>query len=507
MAGSTKAMVVGSDDVGAVVIDCGSWEFRAGAAGDDTPRVVIPSAAGVRKVKPNPTSENALNAETVGADGAAAIALTAARNVTSAPLSYTDVSAVYRHDETTGSAIVSDWDAMSACWSASLRALRSEPSESPLLLVEPSRSWAPKARARALEVALEGLGAPAVYLARGSVMAAFAHARTTACVVDVGHQGATAVPVVEGFALQKATCTSNVGGRLISQRLAAWTDGRLAPKSQSAAAATAAADGDVHMAPAPTGDNTATAAKPGTGAEAATGTEAEAVSPNGDIRHVRAPHEVARRNGKVVDISGEERFSALTSTHRTFHRMRVIHDMKAALLRVEPTTGGEGDEAAGALPIPQSVRDALKRPTEYTLPDGQKVEAGGEGGGAGGSAIDFANALFDEGDGRGALSRLAFEAATQADADVRRELYNGVVLTGGCALIPGALERFSRELALLTPQQYKLKVLGAAAAIERTAAPWIGGSIVASLGTFQNAWVAKCQYDEEGAINSLGRCP
>lgn len=35
--------------------------------------------------------------------------------------------------------------------------------------------------------------------------------------------------------------------------------------------------------------------------------------------------------------------------------------------------------------------------------------------------------------------------------------------------------------------------------IERDYACWIGGSILASLGTFQQMWISKAEYEEEGA--------
>lgn len=34
--------------------------------------------------------------------------------------------------------------------------------------------------------------------------------------------------------------------------------------------------------------------------------------------------------------------------------------------------------------------------------------------------------------------------------------------------------------------------------IERKFASWIGGSIMASLGTFQQLWISKLEYEEQG---------
>lgn len=43
--------------------------------------------------------------------------------------------------------------------------------------------------------------------------------------------------------------------------------------------------------------------------------------------------------------------------------------------------------------------------------------------------------------------------------------------------------------------------------VERKYSAWIGGSILASLGTFQQMWVSKAEYDENGASISDRKCP
>ena len=36
---------------------------------------------------------------------------------------------------------------------------------------------------------------------------------------------------------------------------------------------------------------------------------------------------------------------------------------------------------------------------------------------------------------------------------------------------------------------------------------WIGGSILASLGSFQQLWMSKAEYAEQGAQGILRKCP
>jgi actin-like protein 6A len=85
------------------------------------------------------------------------------------------------------------------------------------------------------------------------------------------------------------------------------------------------------------------------------------------------------------------------------------------------------------------------------------------------------------------------------DVDVRRELYTGVVLTGGTALFSTLRDRLERELTEKAPNLAKVKVVAPANAVERRYSVWIGGSILSSLGSFQQMWMSKQEYQEHGA--------
>lgn len=55
--------------------------------------------------------------------------------------------------------------------------------------------------------------------------------------------------------------------------------------------------------------------------------------------------------------------------------------------------------------------------------------------------------------------------------------------------------RMRKEMLLLTPPSILFRV---SAPPERKYSTWIGGSILASLSTFQKMWVTKQEYDESG---------
>src|SRR5258708_32691036 len=81
------------------------------------------------------------------------------------------------------------------------------------------------------------------------------------------------------------------------------------------------------------------------------------------------------------------------------------------------------------------------------------------------------------------------------DLDMRRDLYGHVVLSGGTTMFPGISDRMQKELTALSPSSMKVKIV---APPERKYSVWIGGSILASLSTFQNLWCSKHEYDESG---------
>jgi actin-related protein len=70
----------------------------------------------------------------------------------------------------------------------------------------------------------------------------------------------------------------------------------------------------------------------------------------------------------------------------------------------------------------------------------------------------------------------------KCDVDIRKDLYGNIVLSGGSTMFPGIADRMSKEITALAPSSMKIKVV---APPERKYSVWIGGSILASLSTFQ----------------------
>jgi actin-related protein len=55
-------------------------------------------------------------------------------------------------------------------------------------------------------------------------------------------------------------------------------------------------------------------------------------------------------------------------------------------------------------------------------------------------------------------------------------------------MFPGIADRLHKEMVTLAPSSSKIKI---SAPPERKYSVWIGGSILASLSTFQSMWISK----------------
>jgi actin-related protein len=127
----------------------------------------------------------------------------------------------------------------------------------------------------------------------------------------------------------------------------------------------------------------------------------------------------------------------------------------------------------------------------YELPDGRKIIVGAE-------RFKCAEILFtpqNAGKEMEGVHKYCFDSVMKCDNDVRRDLFSNVILSGGSTLFEGMAERMWQEIHQLAPTNNRIKVL---APPERLYSVWLGGSILASLSTFQSMWISKMEYDESG---------
>ena len=103
------------------------------------------------------------------------------------------------------------------------------------------------------------------------------------------------------------------------------------------------------------------------------------------------------------------------------------------------------------------------------------------------------------------LPSLIKTALQNVDVDLRPHLLTNVVVTGGSSLVHGLNDRLNQELTKMYPSS-RVKLHSPGNLAERKFGSWIGGSIMASLGTFHQMWISKKEYDEHGAAIVEKRC-
>ncbi|XP_050304772.1 actin-like protein 6B [Anthonomus grandis grandis] len=134
----------------------------------------------------------------------------------------------------------------------------------------------------------------------------------------------------------------------------------------------------------------------------------------------------------------------------------------------------------------------------YEFPTGYHQDFGSE-------RFKLAEGLFDH--AMLGAGHIAATSAGMCDVDIRPALYNSVVLTGGNSLVQGFSDRLSRDLQSRTPGSMKLKLIAANGSVERRFGAWVGGSILASIGTFQQMWMSMQEYQESGKAQIDRKCP
>jgi actin beta/gamma 1 len=93
------------------------------------------------------------------------------------------------------------------------------------------------------------------------------------------------------------------------------------------------------------------------------------------------------------------------------------------------------------------------------------------------------------------LSESIIQSISSCDMNLRRKLYNNIILSGGSSKFPGLKERLKKEISKHVPDSIEVNII---APQEREIATWVGGSIFSSLPSFSNLSLTKEQYEEKG---------
>lgn len=464
------------DEVSALVLDPGYSSVRAGFAGEDTPKSIIPSYYGE-------TGDSA-NLRLFG------------DHVIDRPRENMAIKNPLNQD-----GLVDDWDAAEALWqysfAAKLTGLRpnkalqewlnnpenvpnlqqamreaentEKPLEDhPLFMTEPSWNTA-KAREKCAEIAIESWGTPAFYIGRQGVMAAFASGKATALIVDIGASNTSVTPVHDGIILKKSVQRSHLAGNFISSQIR----------------------------------NMLASNQP----------EPITITPHYLIKSKTAVDASQPANAILRDFPPG--FKPPQPSFRRYQEERTLLEFKELVVQVWP----------GPIPLLSSTNGVTQEEIArgypgktFEFPDGYNQLFSSD-------RYKVAESLFDHRAYIAQPSNLhsSHEAFTSpptqeqtltamiraslshVDVDIRPLMLANVVVTGGSSLLPGLTERLNNELQRMFPST-RVRLQAAGNVPERKFGSWIGGSIMASLGTFHQMWISRKEFEEHGGGIVEKRC-
>ncbi|KAH8202703.1 hypothetical protein TruAng_003079 [Truncatella angustata] len=449
--------IYGGDEVSALVLDAGYVNTRAGFAGEDVPKSVLPSFYG------------SVDGRHVFGDEC---------------LIPRDNFQVKNYMSRTES-VVEDWDAATKLWEhmliGRLQPERETPpsknglneadgegdvamddanaaenqekplAESPLLMTE--APWnSGKAREKVIEIAMENWGVPAFWLSRTPVAAAFAAGKASALVIDVGGANTSVTAVHDGMILKRSIQKSPVGGIWLSSQIRSmWESNE--PK--------------VDVVPTFMVENK-TPVDAGQPAQARLRKFGFDIHPS--FRAYEEERLLTEFKESVVEVwRGPGKYS---------------NPGNEELVKSQPGRIFEMPDGAN-----QMWREQRFRVSEGLWDDAAQLHVSGS------DPITKAQTIPE----------LVRNCLNNVDVDLRPNLLGNIVVTGGSSLLAGFNDRLTNELTAMYPGM-RIKLHASGLTTERRFGAWIGGSILASLGTFHQMWISKKEYDENGAGIVEKRC-
>ena len=136
---------------------------------------------------------------------------------------------------------------------------------------------------------------------------------------------------------------------------------------------------------------------------------------------------------------------------------------------------------------------------EYSLPDGSTISLARE-------RFEVPELLFNPSMEleEVSLPEAIMDVIEMCDLDVRPDLLNNIFLSGGSSMFPNIKSRIYQELEIeLARRSKKNQVIKIIAPRERIFSVWVGGSILAMIPEFEQNWITRAKYFNEGIPDDL----
>jgi len=444
----------GGDEVSALVVDIGTSSLRAGYAGDDTPKAIIPTSYGFIELP-----QEQQNAEGSG-DGDVTMAEEEATNGDAAPKPEKSNQKVKLYIGQNGpsmwregmqianpvqNGIITNFDPIPPLIEHALRdVMHCDPSEHPILVTEPA--WNTSAnRERMAEIMFEEFNVPAFYISNTSVLNAFAAGKGSAYVIDIGSSDASVTPVIDGFVLRRGLAHSAL------------------PQLVQAHAR--------HLL------TTQTSRRPGIELW-----PQQLISSRQPVDPGLPPKFELR----------QDRIAGTTDTWKAWAEAREVEEWVQSVAGV--LDQGWNEQAASArgtrhYEFPTGYNNYFSAAERYSVGEQLFTHS---------PQLVASNPNLPK-----TIPALISGSLSACDPEIRQVLMGNVVLTGGGSLFAGFVDRLQNELSRNFPHA---KIHAPGNPTERRFGAWLGGSILASLGTFHQLWISKEEWQEHGKAIVGQRC-
>lgn len=466
MATASTTTVYGGDEINAIVLDPGSYTTRIGYAGDDFPKVITSSYYGQVKNDKKKIFGESINV----------------------PRANYDIKPILKES------IIVDWDAAIEQYQYYFdQQLKVVGPEQPILITEPI--WTETSyRQQLVETFFENFEFSGIYLAKSPTCVSFQQGRSNCLVVDLGHDSVLVTPVIDGICLLKSSMKTNYGGKFLSNEIQDYL----------------------------------------------IDTKKVVMEPSFKIKSkipttYPDPPKYELKNNNTIPTSS----SSLSQSFLEFQNEKIYHNFKEILEVPEKnsssgtttttttTTTNKDSSRLFELPTGQSIvidrfkiAESIFDPTIYKFTNSKLSFPPNNGE----ISITQANEYRplkrvrknddEEEDSnqstpkpevniRG-ISQLISHTLSNIDIDLRASLANNIIVTGGVSLISQLTERLYLELSNNNPG-LKIRLHAVGNSTERINQAWIGGSVLASLGTFHQMWVTKEEYNEVGVDRILNQ--
>lgn len=404
--------------------------------------------------------------------------------------------------------IITNWDHFEKAFENITQGIvKANMTESPLLITEKAYN-SQALRHKMCELAFERFNVPALFVSKDSVMACYSCGRTSGLVVDCGASGTNITPVNDGWAESRGLTRSPVGTRvmdeysyLLSLNRARQTDDPvLLPQFR--------------VNKIPITDVTTLLSQSKTYNVVGWKNVPASYDRFAALDLGRIVREAVSRvaEGSLADLN--QRYSNIPTTTYELPDGRIleygIERYSVPELYFDPSV--LPDEIAG--PLLRTKMDDVST-SQSSIPT---------------SASSSTSMLKS-------VPRLIVDSIVQCEAEIQSSLCAGIVLVGGGACLDGLPERIRTEVILfiysplfsftkLSFNQYfymyiclqtealtrqiapawRIKTI-AGSVSDRANSAWLGGSIVASMGSFHEMWITKQEYAEYGSCIIDRKCP